>query len=59
MFDIESPFLFEERDTFAEFCALPRIDQVWIIGLLIRARAGRRLGIHIPIETLIAGDPYP
>ncbi len=59
MRDIEHPFLFEERDTFAEFCALSRVDQVWVIGLLIRARAGRRLGIHIPIDVLIAGDPYP
>lgn len=58
VFDIEHPFLFApQTDRVDAVLALSRPDLVRLIGILIRARRARSLGITIPIETLLAGEP--
>lgn len=58
-FDIETPFLFapETSDLATRVAALPEPDRRQLIYILIRARLARKVGIEIPIETLLAREP--
>lgn len=57
-FDIEAPFLFAEVSSAAEkIQSLSPADRARLFGILIRARSARSVGIEIPLETLLSGEP--
>lgn len=60
MFDIEYPFLFADRTGFdyaAAFAALSPVDQTCLVGILVRARYARAIGVNIPIDKLLNKEP--
>ena len=57
MRDLEYPFLFRAIDRYDLIAGLSPVDFAELVKILVRARAARVVGISIPMDKLLKGEP--